>query len=342
MSAGSPPDLTRNDTGGPITTGSGAPTARDASAVIELYALQYGRWRRFVSMGTDPDSATLPLSNQLAPGVTVASGSAPGAAHGPTFLDVFARGSDGQVYWRWTSARGEPSWGAWQDLGGSAASSPGATYVDDRVVVGVRRSNGEIWLADESNEFAWASAGAPSANAASGPALVSPSQDTLYLFVRGGDGALWYRKRIGTTWDAWRSLGGSIRGTPAAVSRFVGHIDVFTNSPTGDLKQIWADGASWAAWVTVPNGSCCLKADSGPAAAEPNANRLDVFVRGNDDRIWWKTWTSAGQWTSWRPIGGVLRSNPAATSRGTIRVDVFAVADNGGLWHRRHGGRTQG
>src|SRR5207249_3746022 len=74
-----------------------------------------------------------------------------------------------------------------------------------------------------------------------------------------------------------------------------------------------------------------------------DTERIDLFVRGNDNKLWQKYWDGSS-WSSWlKPIGdeGVLGSEPDATSwaPGNILIFIkgadnraFALAFGSGGW----------
>lgn len=73
---------------------------------------------------------------------------------------------------------------------------------------------------------------------------------------------------------------------------------------------------------------------SGPDAASWSANRLDVFVRGTDNRLWYRSWTGT-TWTAWQTPGGAgFVSDPSAVSWGPGRIDVFARSESNRLIHK--------
>ena len=43
--------------------------------------------------------------------------------------------------------------------------------------------------------------------------------------------------------------------------------------------------------------------------------KLDLFARGDDNRLWLRSYTSANGWTPWEPLEASLTGSPAATSR---------------------------
>jgi hypothetical protein len=54
-------------------------------------------------------------------------------------------------------------------------------------------------------------------------------------------------------------------------------------------------------------------------------NRLDVFCRGTDARLWAKVWTSATGWSGWNLVGGLSTSDPDAASRGKTSTPQTVV-----------------
>jgi hypothetical protein len=64
--------------------------------------------------------------------------------------------------------------------------------------------------------------------------------------------------------------------------------------------------------------------NSGPAVASMVPNRLDVFARGTDDRVYTTSWTGES-WSAWHQLAPEqVNSDPAAVSWGPGRIDVFA------------------
>ncbi|MDF2615190.1 MAG: hypothetical protein K0S71_2976 [Clostridia bacterium] len=72
---------------------------------------------------------------------------------------------------------------------------------------------------------------------------------------------------------------------------------------------------------------------SAPAVSSWQANRLDVFGRGQNNALWHKWWNGS-RWSEWEDLGGVLTSAPAAVSWGRNRIDAFGRGQNNALWHK--------
>lgn len=75
------------------------------------------------------------------------------------------------------------------------------------------------------------------------------SIDTLYVFARGGDNALWYKASDGNTWSSWISLGGTITADPES-TKFNGNTYVFARGSDGALWYRKFDGI-WSGWASL-------------------------------------------------------------------------------------------
>jgi hypothetical protein len=74
------------------------------------------------------------------------------------------------------------------------------------------------------------------------PAASAQNANSLDLFAKGTDGALWWKHWTGTTWTASTSLGGVLTSPPAATSPSTGVIDVFARGSDGAqlVQDQWA------------------------------------------------------------------------------------------------------
>ena len=79
--------------------------------------------------------------------------------------------------------------------------------------------------------------------------------------------------------------------------------------------------------------------NSAVAVSSWGASRTDIFVRGQDDALWQRTWNGSS-WGSWQSLGGVITSAPAAVSWGPNRIDVFVRGKDNALYHRASDGTT--
>lgn len=156
--------------------------------------------------------------------------------------------------------------------------------------------------------------GAPTARPLAGTksvAAVRTAADSVLAFVRGTDGALWYRAVAANgQFSGWAKVGGGLRYGPAAVSWDGQTVHVFVTGTDGALWQvssrISAAGlpSGWGAWIF--HGGVL---SSGPGAASTANGQLSVSARGSDGAVYQKTWIWSG-WTAWVGIGGDVVTSP--------------------------------
>jgi len=73
----------------------------------------------------------------------------------------------------------------------------------------------------------------------------------------------------------------------------------------------------------------------------PDGISLEVFVRGSDNALWYKSYNQIESWWSqWKPLGGGLTSSPAASSLSARYMHVYARGNDGALWGRWTGDGT--
>jgi hypothetical protein len=294
-------------------------------------------------------------------------------------LEVFAVGSDhggGQSLWhRWqtTSVNGWSDWfslGAPPDANGlrwSPTVAPGADGYLEVFVVGddlqpdglgsggaLHRSSQTVRNGGLSH---WRSYPTGGPNLFGSPAVVRGTDGHLEVFVLGDDGALWHMWQtlpiIG--WSQWVSHGAPrgllLNSAPSVIAGEDGRLDVFIVSQEAALWRIAktaADGG-WSDWVSHGSPSGVLfGSDSTPVVARSADGHLELFVVGNDGRLWQMRQTVAnGGWSGWRPHDGpsgmkFLRLRPAVASGLDGRLDLFLVGDDASLWHLRQKGSNDG
>lgn len=161
------------------------------------------------------------------------------SSRGPGRLDLFVRGTDGQVYERFYDGTWNNAWlpqGAPPDgvsVVGEPASASGDTM---RVDLFVRGTDNELWTKwyDGTRWTAWARPVSFPAVLTSSPAAVSGGPQQVVVFARGADANMWSTEGNGTgplSWRGWlpESVGGAnpIKDRPAATGRGLSQIDVF-------------------------------------------------------------------------------------------------------------------
>lgn len=179
--------------------------------------------------------------------------------------------------------------------------------------------------------------GSPIAAGTGPSACVLNGSTSMYVFVKGYDGALWYRIWSLTTYTwtgSWVSLGGQLTSSPAATSTTesgFAAIEVYVRGTTGAVygKEYW-QGAWMSGWYQPGGNGGQVAPGTGPGTASMN-NRIDIYVEGTTGAMYNYTWTAASGWGTWQNRGGVLTSSPAAVWRDTF-IDVYVRGSNGAIY----------
>ena len=131
----------------------------------------------------------------------------------------------------------------------------------------------------------------------------------------------------------------------AAAVRGSSRVDVVGRGTDNMVYLKTWNGSSWSGYASLgaPTGSG-IKGD--PAVVTWAPGRLDVFVRGVDDKLWQRFSANGGStWSGWmKPVGdaGVLASGPDVAAWGVNRLDVFVRGTDGGIWQRSWNGVSWG
>jgi hypothetical protein len=242
-----------------------------------------------------------------------------------TRLDIFARGSDDAIYYKWYE--GNP-WTAtpWQSLFGTFHSDPAAVAVSPTVIYVFARGTDEaIWfnrLDLTSSGFSMANWQSMGGEFTSSPAACALAPNQVFVFARGRDKALWYTRFNGSSWENWKSHGGVLTSDPAALAM-------------NNLVMAFARGTDEAIYYTSLDVQTWRRLEgfwtSAPAVCSPDPanNVMDLFARGSDNAMWHRRFDGQ-DWQPWRSLGGVLVSDPAAVNMGGSHV--FARGTDEKLW----------
>jgi hypothetical protein len=206
---------------------------------------------------------------------------------------------------------------------------------------------------------------------AASPAVCSGADGALDLFVVGYDGELLHASHRDGIWTgfvplgmpACRETGTKTRvplgGPLAACSCGYGRFAVFTRGAAGDLLIKWWDGESWTDFASLgsyevpdpnyPVVNLTTPLTGPPAACSWGSRRLDVFVRGAAGQMLHRQW-EGNEWSDFHSLGMPLGADRAplpfigtiaACSWGAKRMDVFARALDGRLYHAWFDGRWE-
>jgi hypothetical protein len=89
---------------------------------------------------------------------------------------------------------------------------------------------------------------------------------------------------------------------------------------------------SWSGWFNLgaPAGGFA----EGPATISRNKDVCNVYVRGNDNKLWQRAYYG-GQWHAWgKHADGVLASVPALGSMGPDHEHVFVRGTDGNVYQK--------
>lgn len=148
----------------------------------------------------------------------------PSVAFGHEELSVFVRGRDNHL-WRTSGAYGVEygpqgpvpnGFQEWENLGGGLSQPPVGHHSHFGTEAYVVGEQAELWLAQQKKGeegYSWHKLGGEIKGV---PALASnrESRET-FVFCRGSDDQLWYRRRVGEQWKRWQAVGKGLSGEPA-------------------------------------------------------------------------------------------------------------------------------
>ncbi len=224
-------------------------------------------------------------------------------------LDVFVRGSDGGLWWKYY----QNGWSTWHSLGGQLAAGTGpavASWSAGRLDVFVEGTNGALY-------HKWYSGGAWSSWQNLGGKLTAspaatfdmsvpyPPANSIWVFVRGTDGAVWQKVWNGTAsaWSTWTPLGGQVApNTGPAVSQT---LVLFVQ---GTDHQLWHrnHGGSWSSWATLGGKPSEPLSTASPSAVTNPDLHTTVCVSTTSGNVWYSENDVTGLWPqyTWSSISG--------------------------------------
>jgi hypothetical protein len=149
-----------------------------------------------------------------------------------------------------------------------------------------------------------------------GPAAVF-SGSTSYVFVTGGDGAMYMRANGGSGWGGWASLGGFFVSSPAVASLGAGHLRAFGAGADGALWSNEFVAGRWSGW----HGLGGQLAAAPVATSYPAYGQVEVSVMGVDGLVW-----TMGLGTGARSGVWIARDFPACSTLSVPSVSRAAFA----------------
>lgn len=130
---------------------------------------------------------------------------------------------------------------------------------------------------------------------------------------------------------------------PAAASWSSARFDVVVRGPEGLIYHKWYDESAnlpggWSDWAAL--GAPPVGAASSPTVTSPGNGVLQMFVRGNDNQIWYDHWTQGqgsapGGWSGWNvvPNTGNATWAPAVTNGSDALPDLFYTGTDRAVWY---------
>jgi hypothetical protein len=278
-------------------------------------------------------------------------------ASGDGRLEVFTL-AGGFVHQSQTAWSG--GWSAWTTIAGPPSGAfgfyaPGiAANADGRLEAFV--ADGSLWRMEQtawSNGFSgWLPHGAPRPDPGgnvAGPVAAGRSGDgRVEVFVIALNGSMWNirQTRANGGWSGWNDLGsaggGGFEDRPAVARNADGRLELFAKGTDGVLwrrRQLQVSPTTgWSDWVSegaAPGGALI----DHPVVGRSPDGHLEVFMTAVDGNVWHKRQTAAsggwGPWTSEGSAGvGFHGAAPGLGRSGDGRFELFAVGDDGALWHK--------
>jgi subtilisin family serine protease len=252
---------------------------------------------------------------------------APTATADSSGTAVFARGSDGALWWRRILPSGTTPWAS---LGGGIIGDPVPVTTSSGLDVFVRGVDNSVYWEHITGTVASPTPVGYSAlgGVTTSPPAVGAVGTKKYVFVRGGDGAV-YEQTVDSNPTSWRYLGGYISSNPTVAPDAIGSGGVTVFARGGDLgmyrQHVAPDGtpAGWSALGGVIT--------SNPGSTFDGTNTY-VFVRGNDGGVYYQKIPPSAPPSGWIGLAGYTNSDPHPLYDGTRTRVVVRGGDNRLYW----------
>jgi hypothetical protein len=249
-------------------------------------------------------------------------------------------------------------WSAWTALppvpGGGDDAAGVAADADGRLQLFLVDSWGghlyQIGQVSGSNGWSgWQDHGAPNVANLAGPVTAARSGDgRIEVFAIDSDGSLWNVRQTAPSsaysgWNAYGNPGVAVEDRPALARSADGRLELFVRGQDSLLYHQWETAVgtfSWSGWNSFDAASTPDKRFTDHPVVAPSADgRLELFLRGGDGNMYhaWQTSASNG-WSDWvneGAAGGEFVSvAPGLARNGDGRLEIFAVAIDGNIYHK--------
>lgn len=272
-------------------------------------------------------------------------------------MQVFARGTDGSLLYKYQNAMGSYVFSDWFWEGNAPiVTDPipimnvnGCVEVfaiggDGSLLWKVQNAPGSIYFSD------WLWEGASTAvSTTNNVAVVRDGVDLMEVFARGNDGSLMWKMQNSpgsysfTNW-IYEGFSTPIASDPVAIMNKYGCIEVFALAADGGLLwkvQNTPHSVYFSDWLW--EGFNVNMAPGSQIAVVRNANDcMEVFARGSDGGLMWKMQNSPGSYSftdwMWEGANANIAGNPVALKNNVGKINVYGRdGANGVLWKKQNG-----
>jgi len=214
-------------------------------------------------------------------------------------LEIFSRGSDGNLWHIWQLAEGGP-WSTWAPMGAAVTGSPAVGYnADGRLEVFARQPDDtlhHVWATGQVSPW-WSSWERLAGPIYGNPVLGINADRRIEVFFIGDNRELHHMWQVQPNggWSGTASLGGTLPVDPAVTRNEDGRLEVFQTGVDSTLYHAWQmqPNGSWSPWSALGLHSV----EGPPSAARNGSGELEVFgLSGGAAVHAWQPIAGAGEW----------------------------------------------
>lgn len=219
-------------------------------------------------------------------------------------LNVFVRGTDNAI---WQIYGSKNSWSAPVSLGGILGGSPAAIVnADSRMQVFAINPTGNLFTiyqpaVDSGFSSGWCLLGGEFQGT---PAVSLSHYNSISLYARGMDNAIWNRFGTSNSWGAWTSLAGGLSSNPTGVMNNDSRLQAFAINSAGNLFTDYQPtvDSGWSGWQLMAG---IVKGDAGAVVKSNGCIQLYCVGVGPSGALFQKYQsTPGGAFSDWVWMGG--------------------------------------
>ncbi|HEX4082793.1 MAG TPA: hypothetical protein VHX40_07470 [Acidimicrobiales bacterium] len=265
-------------------------------------------------------------------------------------LEVFARGSNCQIYHAWQTTTGAfgPFTG-WAPTGACPSTAPiVARDPNGALQVFIRTTTGQLWHSWQTSPAGgWTGWYPLSANGSSYHLeAVTEPDGRVDVYFDGNNGCIWHLWE--TTAGTPNSFSGSyqvgsacgVTSDPIPVLQPNGQVVVFFRGGNGQVWQAHDTAANqFGTWLGPYPTGLSVEVNSNVSAVQNAGGKLTIFGTGTNSQVWWEQEAgvnNAGTFGSAYPLSGANEpsgQSPVAGANQNGHMEVFFAATSGVLWH---------